>query len=324
MAELPPTETATVAAIYEAYEAQRHEKDRPYLGMSGFGTECDRALFYGWRKAHPPEALDGRRIRLFETGHLEEDRIVDNLRAAGIMVDSVDPATGRQWAVSNLGGHLRGHLDGQAMRVPEAPNTRHVFEAKTHNEKSFKALLKDGVEASKPGHFAQMQFYMHHTGLTRALYVAVNKNDDAVYSERVRYDPLAATRLLLRAERVLRAEDPPPRLHEDPTAQAAYVCGWCPSRAVCHEGQFARVHCRTCLHATPVIDEGDGGRWICERFGLDLTFDEQMRGCEFHLFLPGLVPAAQVDADEAAGTVTYEFADGTTWVDGATNPRRAA
>ena len=40
-----------------------------------------------------------------------------------------------------------------------------------------------------------------------------------------------------------------------------------------------------------------------------------MRGCDFHLFLPALVPGQQVDADEAAGTVTYQLHDGATWVD---------
>lgn len=165
MAEIPPVDSPTVIAVYAGLEAARPAEDRPYLGMSGFGSDCDRSLWYGWRKAHAPEALDGRRIRLFETGHLEEDRLVDNLRAAGILVEAVDPATGRQFAVWNLGGHLRGHLDGRVLRVPEASKTWHVLECKTHNDKSFKELVKSGVTASKPGHFRQMQFYMHHTGL---------------------------------------------------------------------------------------------------------------------------------------------------------------
>lgn len=315
MAEIPPVDSPTVLAVYAGLEAARPAEDRPYLGMSGFSSDCDRSLWYGWRKAHAPEPLDGRRIRLFETGHLEEDRLVDNLRAAGVLVEPTDPATGRQFAVWNLGGHLRGHLDGRVLRVPEAPKTWHVLECKTHNDKSFKELVKSGVTASKPGHFRQMQFYMHHTGLTRALYVAVNKNDDQLYTERLRYDPLAAHQLLVRAERILRADEPPARLHQDPSAPSAYACGWCPARGLCHDGWFARVHCRTCLHATAIVDEGDAGRWRCERFGLDLTFEEQMRGCDFHLFLPALVPGQQVDADEAAGTVTYQLHDGATWVD---------
>lgn len=317
MTELPLAEAPTVAAIYAALEATARAEDRLYLGMSGFGSDCDRALFYAFRKVDPPESHDGRRLRLFETGHLEEDRLIDNLRAAGLFVDAVDPKTGRQWAVSSLGGHLRGHQDGQVERVPEAPKTRHVLECKTHNDKSFRALRKDGVAVSKPGHYRQMQLYMHHAGLTRALYVAVNKNDDELYAERVRYDGAAALQLVMRAERVITADTAPPRLFPSADAPGAYACGWCPSRGICHEGRFARAHCRTCLHSTPVVDGSDAARWRCERFGLDLTFAEQLRGCEWHLFLPSLVPGEQIDADPVAETVTYRLPAGATWVDGA-------
>ena len=317
MAELPPIEAPTVSAIYTALQRNRRDEDRGYLGMSQFGTECDRALWYGWRKVHDPEPLDGRRIRLFETGHLEEGRLVGDLRAAGMVVRDVVLQTGRQFGVWSIGGHLRGHLDGLIDGVPDAPKTTHVLECKTHNDKSFKALLKDGVAKSKPGHFSQMQFYMHFTGMPRALYVAVNKNDDQLYAERVRYDATAALQLVARAERIIRADQPPAKLHDDPAAKAAFACGWCPARAVCHDGAWARVNCRTCLHATPVVDEGDAGRWHCARHDIHLTPDEQRRGCHQHRYVPGLVPGEQVDVDEGRETITYRLADGSTWVDGA-------
>lgn len=317
MAELPPIEAPTVSAVYAALQRNRRDEDRGYLGMSQFGTECDRALWYGWRKVHDPEPLDGRRIRLFETGHLEEGRLIGDLRSAGMVVADAVPQTGRQFGVWSLGGHLRGHLDGTIDGVPDAPKTTHVLECKTHNDKSFKALVKDGVARSKPGHVSQMQFYMHFTGLTRALYVAVNKNDDQLYAERVRYDAMAALQLVARAERIIRADQPPAKLHDDPTAKAAFACGWCPARTVCHEGAWARVNCRTCLHATPVVDEGDAGRWHCARHDINLTPDEQRRGCHQHRYVPGLVPGEQVDVDEGRETITYRLADGSAWVDGA-------
>ncbi len=317
MAELLPIEAPTVSAVYAALQRNRRDEDRLYLGMSQFGTECDRALWYGWRKVHDPESLDGRRIRLFETGHLEEGRLIGDLRAAGMVVADADPRTGRQFGVWSLGGHLRGHLDGMVEGVPDAPRTTHVLECKTHNDRSFKALLKDGVAQSKPGHASQMQFYMHFTGLPRALYVAVNKNDDQLYAERVRYDATAALQLVARAERIIQADQPPAKLHEDPAAKAAFACGWCPARAVCHDGAWARTNCRTCLHATPVVDEGASGRWHCARHDRTLTPDEQRRGCDRHLYVPGLVPGEQVDVDEARETVTYRLADGSAWVDGA-------
>lgn len=315
MPEIPAPIPHTVDAIYRAYE-NRPRYERSYLGASTFGTECDRAFWYGFRLAAEPEALTGQKLRLFETGHREEARIIDDLRAAGLTVEETDPATGRQWEIVAIGGHMRGHLDGIATGVIEAPKAEHVLECKTHNEKSFRALVKDKVEKSKPGHYAQMQLYMHHRGIGRALYVAVNKNTDEIYIERIAYDMAYALRLMARAERAITAEKAPPRLHDDPSAKAAFACQWCSAFQICHAGQFARRNCRTCLSSTPVIDASDRGAWRCERWNKELNWREQQAGCASHLYLPSLVPGEQVDASEKDRTVTYRLANGETWIDG--------
>lgn len=313
MPEIPAPIPHTVDAIYRTYEA-RPQYERGYLGASSFGTECDRAFWYGFRWAAEPRAIDGKTLRLFQTGHREEERIIEELRTAGMEVQDRDPSTGGQWHVSALGGHMRGHLDGIVWGVPEAPRAEHVLEIKTHNEKSYRALVKDGVAASKPGHFAQMQLYMHLKGVSRALYVAVNKNTDELYSERVAYDAGVALRLLARAERTIRAETAPPRLHDDVTAKAAFACQWCPALAICHHDAFARRNCRTCLHSTPVVDGSDNGRWLCELSGEELSITEQRAGCAEHRYLPSLVPGEQIDASEKS--VSYILRNGERWEDG--------
>lgn len=312
MAPLPTPQQHTIDAIYAAYAERRGGEERTYLGMSTMGNECDRALWYAFRWAHGPETLDGRKLRLFETGHREEARMLDDLEMAGVTVERVDPSSGGQWAVSALGGHFRGHMDGQGEGFAEAPKARHVLEFKTHNEKSFKALVKDGVQKAKPGHFAQMQLYMHYSGIARAFYMAVNKNTDEIHTERIVYDALHALGLENRARVIIDSPQPPAKLHEDPTAKMAWVCNYCPAFQQCHGGKFAERNCRTCLHATPV----DGG-WHCARFQ---TIDEgtQRKGCSLHLYIPGLVPGEQVDADPEMGTVTYRLPDGATWIDGGT------
>ncbi len=317
MPPLPEPQQHTIDAIYSAYQARREDGERTYLGMSAFGTGCDRALWYGFRWAHSPEQLDGRKVRLFATGEREEERLVADLRLAGVEIEDRDPATGEQWEVFGLGGHLRGHMDGRGLGFLEVPATVHLIEFKTHNDKSFKALVKDGVARSKPGHFAQMQLYMHFGGLARAFYLAHNKNTDELHAERIAYDPVAAARLVARASAIIESVRPPAKLHADPTAKAAYACGWCPAKGICHEREWSRVNCRTCLHVTPLTDGSDGS-WHCERFDRLLSTEEQRQGCPAHRFIPDLVPGEQVDADVAAETVTYRLADGTAWIDGVT------
>ena len=215
MTALPETPSPTRDAIFASYEADADTGFRPHLGASQIGKSCERALWYDFRWT-TPSRFPGRILRLFETGQLEEARLVRNLRRTGATVLEVDPETGRQWRVEAHGGHFGGSLDAVAFGLIEAPKTWHVLEFKTHSAKSFRELVAKGVAEAKPQHRAQMQIYMHLTGLTRAIYLAVCKDTDDLHVERVRGDGDAAERLLAKADRVIHAPRPPARISEDP------------------------------------------------------------------------------------------------------------
>lgn len=298
----------TVDAINTAVAAAEPRGFDLVVRGSSIGHPCERALWYRFRWAHEPEQFDGRKLRLFHTGHVEETRMVFWLRMADVTVHDVDPKTGEQWEVVDLDGHFKGHLDGIVEGLLEAPKTPHLLECKTHNTKSFEQLRRHGVAAAKPEHVAQMQVYMHLKGLTRAFYLAKCKDTDELYSERIEYDAAHALALIAKAERIRDAHVPPARLSDDPEF---WQCRFCPAHTLCHAGGFALRNCRTCLHSTPVPDG-----WRCERHTRDLSVEDQQAGCPNHLYLPGLVPGIPDDADESAETVTYHLHDGKVWVDG--------
>jgi hypothetical protein len=304
MADLLAAPTPTLTAIYADYEARQGDGFRDHLGASIIGKSCARALWYDFRWVTPARH-SGRLLRLFETGQLEEDRLVRNLRATGATVLEVDPETGRQFRVEAHGGHFGGSLDGVALGLLEAPKTWHVLEFKTHGVKSFTELTAKGVEAAKPQHAAQMQIYMHLTGITRALYIAVCKDTDALHIERVEADGTMAERLLEKAGRVIFAQHPPARISEDP---AWFECRFCDHHDACHEARFPAHHCRSCLHATPI----DGG-WHCARHNRMLTPADQRFACLQHLYIPDLVPGEVIEAGE--DFVTYRMADKSVWTD---------
>ncbi|MBB4004456.1 oxidoreductase [Aurantimonas endophytica] len=311
MVAIPTTALSpTIAAIDAAVEAGAIRDFDLVIRGSSIGRPCERHLWYRFRWAHAPEAFSGRMLRLFETGHLYEPTIVAHLRAASVTVDEVDPETGEQWEVTALDGHFKGHLDGKAVGVLEATVTPHLLEIKTHNYKSFQQLKKVGVAVAKPEHVAQMQVYMHLSGLTRAFYLAKNKNDDELYAERIHYDAAQAGALMAKAERVLEAPMPLPKLSEDP---AYYQCRFCPSHSLCHASEQALRNCRTCCFASPV--QGGDAAWRCSRHDRDLSITDQRSGCANHVFIPGLVDGEQVDTD-GQNTITYRMRDGSEWVDG--------
>ncbi len=308
MAALPAsTQTSpTVTAIYAWWEG-KFEAPRMYLGGSQIGRECEREQWFSFRWCATGKGFDGRMLRLFNRGHREEPVFIDELRGIGLKVHDIDPSTGKQFRFSAVGGHFSCGIDGVALGVLEAPKTWHLLEMKTSNAKAFTAMQKDGVLKAKPEHHAQMQVYMHTAQLTRALYLMVNKDNDEIYAERVRYDEDAAQRLITKAERIVYASEPLPRLSEDP---AFWKCKFCSFANTCHGTALPKASCRTCLHATPEPD-GDG-RWSCAKWKSDIPHDAQAKGCPEHLFIPALLAkwGEVVDASETDGWVEYKAADG--------------
>jgi hypothetical protein len=281
------------------------EPYRGYLGASIIGHPCARYLWYNFR-ACCKEDIPGRIYRLFETGDLEEVRMTSELRAIGCEVHDVDPETGKQFEIIDFGGHFSGHMDGCALGIPEAPNTWHVSEYKTHNAKSFSKLLKEGVRVSKPLHYAQMQIYMHKTGMKRALYLAKNKDTDELYAERIEYDKSFCETLMEKAKRIIFCNDIPPRLSERPDW---WECQFCDAHELCHGSDdsvlpLSAINCRQCCHATP--KEDGEAHWVCEKDNRSLSVVDQANPCREHLILPGLLDwATPVDHGVTTHGQTY-------------------
>jgi len=295
MAHLP-TDSPTVQAIYQWHEKNAYQGNRPHLGGSLIGHECDRHLFYSFRWVLS-KAFNGRMLRLFETGQLAEDRFVAELRGIGATIWEVDPDTGKQFRISDCGGHFGGSLDGVGLGI-ENSSKPHVLEFKTHNAKSFKELKAKGVEVAKPQHYAQMQVYGHKMDIPRALYVASNKDTDELYSERVEIKKTEGKRLIERAHRIIFTDRAPSRMSEDP---AFYKCKFCDHHAICHGNKPPEANCRTCAFVTPKED----GTWHCEHHNKTLSTDNQRAGCERHLYNPEMLNIEATQFDPDAHRITY-------------------
>jgi len=249
---------------------------RPYLGLSGIGDSCSRKLWYGFRLCAVVQ-ITQRLHRLFQRGHKEEPIIQADLRRAGA-VCHVTQDNQPEAVCGN--GHIKGHLDDVITKLKDAPKTPHLGEYKTHNDKSFKDLLKRGMKLSKPVHYAQMVCYMHLFKLKRGLYVAVNKNDDSRYYERISADPDKANELISKGEDIISTEIPPQRIGNS----TWYECKWCNYYQICHFGEAPLKNCRTCKF----VDIHDEGKWRCSGLKIWLSFEQQQLGCQRHKYLEGL------------------------------------
>ena len=296
MPELPEIEMKTVANIYQSYVNNNGDYRRDHLGASVIGQECERKIWYGFRWCTNPN-FDGRMLRLFATGYSQEKRLLQDLKEAGISVYDRDPETGSQIHYTDFGGHYSGSLDAIAKGFPEAPETYHVVECKTMSTKTFNQLKAKGVKLIKFEHFCQMQVYMGWAGLDRAFYLAVCKETDELYGERVYFDKSIADRLRIKADRVVFANTP---LHKITDDIDNFRCRYCEHKYTCHDTKLPEVNCRTCAFAD-VIDSG----WKCARDGHVLEPLAQREACPRHVFIPDLVPLTQTDADNDKGWIMY-------------------
>lgn len=260
-------------AIDQAIEEAQEIGFRRHLGASVIGRKCARQIWYifRWAKESRHEA---RLLRLFDRGHLEEQRFIKWLRDAGIKVTDVDPETGEQLRISDCFGHFGGSLDSEVEGIPDLPPGEvAVAEFKTHNDKSFKNLQNRGVLSAKWEHYVQMQIYMHKRERRWALYMAVNKNDDDIYCELVAYRKEIAEEYLHRAARIIDAKEPPPRINESPSW---FECKWCDYNRICHYGEAPAKTCRTCAYAKIETE----GRWVCGLNWITLDEEKQRAACE--------------------------------------------
>lgn len=286
--KIPESQNTIENLIYAAYEAEQ-EFPRPHMGASLLGHPCDRWLWLSFRHA-VIEKHSGRMLLLFKRGHEEEAKVVQHLRKIGAHVQNI----GSNQIGFDFGSHVKGSADGVVSGLPHAPKTKAILECKTHSDKSFKELKTKGVKEAKPMHWIQCCVYGYGAKIDRALYFAVNKNTDEIYTEWLHLDKEIAENAIARGHRIAISDRMPEPISTDPSY---YLCKFCPAYGVvCHRendwSKHLHANCRTCAHSTAKEDS----TWRCERHEADgIPVDFQRTGCDSHVLHPDLVPWQRKD-----------------------------
>jgi len=249
--------------IYKYHESIVPDWRRPHLGASIIGKKCDREIWYSFRWYKKPN-FDGRMLRLFETGQLAEDRIVKELEGIGIKVS-------RRQEVVSIIPHFGGSIDGVGIGFPESKG-EHILEFKTHNKKSWEKLNGVGVQEAKPEHYIQMQTYMGAMKIERAYYIAVNKDTDEIYAERIKYDKAMYNYIIELADYIISSREPVTRISDNP---AAFDCKFCQYKMICHGIEAPEKNCRTCQFGA-FCAEG----FYCSKYDGLVPVEFQKEGCE--------------------------------------------
>lgn len=210
------------AHIDAAFFAKRAEEvRREYVGASAIGADCTRAIQFGYAGVKPDEGrITGRLLRIFDSGHQWEDIVAGWLKSAGFVLDTIDPATGKQYGFSVMAGKGKGHLDGILRSGPVPMEYPCVWEAKALNEKGWQDVKKRGLVIAKPVYAAQIAIDQAYLGLTApALLTCFNKNTQELHHELIPYDQTLAQAMSDRMVQLVQATEDHvllPRAHSSP------------------------------------------------------------------------------------------------------------
>lgn len=308
MANIERAADETLAAADAALVAAQEAMPRPYLGMSALGHPCTRRLWYEFRWSLR-RSFDAVTLKRFEDGHRGEAVQAGRLRMVrGIELHTHRP-DGSQYGFTLCGGHVRGHMDGAILGLLEAPKTWHVWEHKQVGEAGFRELSrlrervgeKVALREWNEVYYGQAQLYMRCSGMNRHYLTCATPGGRSTLSVRTEVDTAFADRLIARATRIVEAVEPPERLSDRPDW---FVCKLCDYHPVCHGTAAPLPTCRSCAHATPVVQDG---QWHCGRHGITLTIASQAQGCQGQRYIPALLAgwSEAIDADTERNVVRY-------------------
>lgn len=259
----------------DAYAVATYDDgNRTHLGASLVGADCTRATWYSWRWMGVV-SYSGRMQRLFQRGHLEELRFAEYVVGIGGTCQTVDPETGKQFRVSRLEGHFGGALDAK-ITLPLRYNCgtfELLGEFKTKGTGSgFNNLREKGIMVTNSQHYDQMSTYGRAYNYELSLYFTVNKNDDDLHAEIVPLSFKRAEEVERKADYIIRAQVPPPRIAQSPTFTK---CKQCNFNGVCHFNHKPAVNCRSCQYAYPIAD----AEWFCAGYARTIPPEVIKVGC---------------------------------------------
>jgi len=263
MAILPKRDL--IQLLIEGDKIVKH-RPRSYLGYSGMASACARSLKYSLHWAFI-SSYERRVERIFKRGDYEETVLADDFKRVGITLfdDQLEVVGGH--------GYAKGHIDGKLLGVPGYEIEVLLFEAKTMNDKRFKEYIKNGLQSTNPVYYGQIMSYMGKLGLERTLYVVANKNDENRSYKIIDFDADEYNRLEDVANTIPLMDELPEKIG----GKTWHACKYCDARQVCHYNAKPRKTCRTCCFVTL---EGDG-KWGCSHIDSDnLSYDEQLNGCD--------------------------------------------
>jgi hypothetical protein len=263
--------TSDIETLWQTRRGHRRFSTR--LSPSNMGEECAAATWFGFRWVTAPDVPEGRMERYNSRGEDNEKGIVEWLRETGWTVEEIDPATGKQWAVSNFHGHMYGKCDGIASHPIYTEGQRILLEFKYINDKRYISLISKPLIVQDLKYYNQVMIYLRELQLPAVMFMPVNRNTEAIDAIILPYDGTQLDMVYAKASTILTTKTPPAKIAQ---SSAFYKCKVCDHVGVCHDNQPAAKNCRSCHRCMPTYN----GEFHCEKWNAIIPKDTIKIGCD--------------------------------------------
>lgn len=242
------------------------------LSPSNLGEECAAATWFSFRWVTAPTLPRGHMERYNSRGEKNEAEIVEWLRDTGWNVEEKDPATGKQWAVTNFHGHMYGKADGIASHPVYTGGERILLEFKYINAKRFAQLTTKALITEDIKYYNQVMIYLREFGLPACMFIPAGRNDEDIEFIVLPYDGTQLDLVYAKASTILTTKVPPAKIAQ---SAAFHKCKFCDHTEVCHNGAEPAKNCRSCINCMPTYD----GAFHCEKWNAVIPKDQIPLGC---------------------------------------------
>lgn len=242
------------------------------LSPSNVGEECAAQTWFRFRWVTAPKLPDGRMERYNARGEENESDVVQWLRDTGWTVEEIDPATGKQWAISAFNGHMYGKADGIASHPVYTEGQRILLEFKYINTKRFAELTNKPLITVDLKYYCQVMIYLRELNLPAVMFMPANRNDEDIDPIILPYDGAQLDMVYAKANTILTTKVPPAKIAQ---SAAFHKCKFCDESEVCHNGAEPAKNCRSCVNCMPTWQ----GEFYCEKWAANIPKETIALGC---------------------------------------------
>ena len=221
-------------AINAVLEAHLHDKRsqqprRQYVGASGIGKDCERALQFEFAGAPRETDFKTETLRKFDFGHMGEELARCWFQDAGFKLVQNSQKDGSRFRFVQMDGRFSGEPDGVFIDGPEIPGLTYpaMWECKSVGSKTYKQLMKDGLKKARPVYWSQIHTCMAYLGLKQTIFTVTNLDTGEQSHLLFEVDLEEAQRMTDRAVRIISSTDAGDLLPRPYAKADHFECRWC-------------------------------------------------------------------------------------------------